>query len=86
MELTLLPKVENIRNAFIEKYKNKEFITDKTGVKTLELIGVSFIADEETIFGELNREYAEKEVQWYLSQSLNVYDMPNPPKNLARSL
>lgn len=80
MELTLLPKVKNIRNVFLEKYKNKEFVTDKTGVKTLELIGVSFIADEEAIFGELNREYAGKEVQWYLSQSLNVYDMPNPPK------
>lgn len=80
MESTLLPKVADIRNVFLEKYKNKEFVTDKTGVKTLELIGVSFIADEEAIFGELNREYAQKEVQWYLSQSLNVYDMPNPPK------
>lgn len=80
MELTILPKVADIRNVFLEKYKNKEFVTDKTGVKTLELIGVSFIADEEAIFGELNREYAQKEVQWYLSQSLNVYDMPNPPK------
>ena len=80
MELTILPKVADIRNVFLEKYKNKEFVTDKIGVKTLELIGVSFIADEEAIFGELNREYAQKEVQWYLSQSLNVYDMPNPPK------
>lgn len=80
MELTILPKVADIRNVFLEKYKNKEFVMDKTSVKTLELIGVSFIADEEAIFGELNREYAQKEVQWYLSQSLNVYDMPNPPK------
>lgn len=36
MESTLLPKVADIRNVFLEKYKNKEFVTDKTGVKTLE--------------------------------------------------
>jgi len=72
--------VEDIRNEFKRQLENEEFVLDKTGVKTVEIPGVTFIADEETIFGELNRDYAEKELQWYLSESLNVYDMPNPPK------
>jgi len=46
----------------------------------LEIIGASFIADEDTIFGTINEEYVKKEIEWYESQSLNVYDMPNPPK------
>lgn len=76
----MLPKMQQIRDEFTRLFKNKEFITDKTGVLTVELAGVSFIADEETLFGELNKQYAEKELDWYKSQSLNVYDMPNPPK------
>ena len=72
--------MQDVREAFITKYKNKDFTLDKTGVRTVELLGYSYIADEEVLFGTLNREYAEKELKWYESQSLNVYDMPNPPK------
>jgi thymidylate synthase len=46
----------------------------------LEIQGVSFIADKDRIFGTPNKEYIEMEIEWYLSQSLNVYDMRNPPK------
>jgi len=72
--------VKDIREIFKTKLKNEDFVLDKTGVKLIEVIGESYIADEEVIFGTLNEKYSEKELEWYLSQSLNVYDMPNPPK------
>ena len=48
---------------------------DKTGVKCIELIGASFEADEEAIFGSLNYEYIAKEIEWYESMSLNINDI-----------
>lgn len=68
-------KVENIRALLAEKYQNEDFVIDKSGVKTVELIGTSFIADEEAIFGEVNHEYADRELLWYNGQSLNVNDI-----------
>jgi len=58
--------------------ENGEYVIDKTGVKTIELLGVSFIADEPTIFGKVSGDYVERELDWYLSQSLNVNDIPEP--------
>ena len=72
MELT----VKDIRNEFIKKFNNNDFVQDKSGVQTIELNGVSFIADEETIFGKMNYEYANREIEWYESQSLYVDDIP----------
>jgi len=46
----------------------------------LEIQGASFIADEETIVGTRNEEYIAIEMDWYLSQSRNVYDMTKTPK------
>lgn len=74
-----MKNVKDIRNIFAQKYKNEEFVIDKTGCKMLEAIGVSFVADEETIFGKVNQSYIKKELDWYLSQSLNVYDIPDTP-------
>ena len=68
--------VQDIRNIFINKYKNKEFRIDKSGVKTLEIIGASFEANEEFIFGEPNYNYIKRELEWYDSMSLNVNDIP----------
>jgi len=67
--------VKDIRNLFLEEYKNKRFIQDKTGSTTIELIGISFLADEDRIFGEPNTDYIKRELDWYLSQSLNVNDI-----------
>jgi thymidylate synthase len=67
--------VSNIREYFKDALKNEIFTIDKTGVKTIELIGASFIADEPAIFGKPNTEYIEKEIHWYLSQSLNINDI-----------
>jgi len=68
--------VNTIRDLLADKYLKEEYTTDKTGVKTVELIGASFIADEDIIFGSLNAEYIQHELDWYLSQSLNVNDIP----------
>lgn len=70
--------VADIRALLAEKYQNEDFVIDKSGVKTVELIGTSFIADEDSIFGEVNHDYVERELQWYESKSLNVYDIPAP--------
>lgn len=72
--------VQDIREMFIKKLQNEDFVIDKSGVKTVEIMGVSYIANEEVIFGTLNKDYAEKELQWYLSESLNVYDIPKTPQ------
>lgn len=68
--------VKDVRNKLIEKYKNKEFIKDKTGVKTIELIGESFLADEDWIIRKPNYDYIQRELDWYESESLFVDDIP----------
>lgn len=72
------PRTADIRDALASLYKQGKFATDKTGVKTIELVGASFIADEPSIFGPLNDEYIKKELDWYLSQSLYVKDIGDP--------
>ena len=72
--------IENIRNVFLKKYLEEDFVIDKTGCKIIEVLGSSFLANEETIFGKVNSDYIKKELDWYCSQSLNVYDIPNTPK------
>jgi len=56
---------------------------DRTNSKTIELIGASFIADEEAIFGEPNVPYIDAELDWYLGCSTNINDIrykDEPPK------
>lgn len=69
-------KVEHIRDYFIQELESERFITDKTGVKTIEMIGATFEANEPTIFGELNHDYIQRELDWYKSKSLYVKDIP----------
>ena len=61
---------ESIRSALGEKLLNGEFVTDKSGVKCIEIINASFVADEPTIFGVLT-EYADRELMWYQSCSVS---------------
>jgi thymidylate synthase len=68
--------VSDIRAKLVQKYKDQDFVTDKTGVKTIELIGESFIADEDWIIRKPNYEYIERELSWYESQSRYVEDIP----------
>lgn len=66
----------DIKNLLVEKYKNGEFRVTKDGVKTVELQGAQFVADKGWIIREPNYDYANREIEWYISQSLNVNDIP----------
>ena len=69
-------KVTDVRSYFIAAKRDASRQTiDKTGVKCIELIGASFLADEAAIFGEPNLEYIRREIAWYKTQSLNVNDI-----------
>lgn len=67
--------VKDIRQFFIDELKDGAFTLDKTGQRTIEIIGASFVADQPAIFGEPNKEYIEKEIAWYESQSTNINDI-----------
>ena len=67
--------VKDVRNHFIDELKNERFTIDKTGQKTIEMIGASFIADEPAIFGKPNWDYINSEIEWYESESTNVNDI-----------
>ncbi len=69
-------KVEHIRDHFIEELKYGRFVTDKTGVKTIEMLGATFEANHPTIFGDVNDDYIQRELDWYKSMSLYVDDIP----------
>lgn len=68
--------VSDIQAKLIQKYTDQDFVIDKTGVKTIELIGESFVADQDWIIRKPNYEYIERELEWYKSQSLYVKDIP----------
>ena len=65
-----MQNVSNIRQHFIDELNAERFVTDKTGVKTIELVGANFVADEPLIFGTVNEDYVERELAWYKSKSL----------------
>ena len=71
--------VQDIRNHFINALVEENFATDRTGSKTIELLGASFIADERAIFGTPNDDYIDNELNWYDSESTNIYDISNNP-------
>jgi len=68
----LATKTKDIKNLFKSKLLNEKFVTDRTGQKTIEIIGASFHADKPAIFGSPNEEYIKKELRWYKSQITNV--------------
>ncbi len=75
-------RVDALRREFAHAWiHGKGIVTLPNGVKTLELAPVHFLADDEKIFGKVNHEYVQAELDWYLSQSLFVSDIPGgPPK------
>jgi thymidylate synthase len=75
-----MTKVSNIREIFLEKYLKNEITRNESGslsgADTIEICGASFLADSPAIFGTPNEDYIAREIEWYLSQSLNVNDIP----------
>ena len=72
----IMNTVNDIRLEFSKLLKAGKFVTDKSGVRTVEIISASFIADGHTIFGTPSSEYINRELEWYKSMSLNVNDIP----------
>jgi len=72
--------VWDIREYFIEELKAERFTTDKTGAKTIEMLGASFIADEPAIFGTPVKSYIDAELAWYESGSTNINDIHGADK------
>jgi thymidylate synthase len=69
--------VAQIREQLLEKFAKQQFVTDKSGVKMVELVSATFRANEDFIFGLPSRDYIRRELEWYDSQSLNVNDIPD---------
>ena len=79
-------KVSDIRKYFKTELAYENYVTDKTGVKTIEMIGAQFIADEPAIFGHVNHEYVAREIAWYKTKSLNVNDIPGGPPEIWKQV
>ena len=68
-------KVTDIRDHFFDELAAQRYTIDKTGAKTIEMLGASFIADEPSIFGIPSQEYIDAEIAWYESMSTNINDI-----------
>src|ERR1035437_6758076 len=79
-----LNTVNDVRATFKELLREKIFtsvnrestMTELVGSTTIEIVNANFIADEDAIFGSVNRDYVKREEAWYNSMSLNVNDIP----------
>lgn len=78
-------KVQDIRRKFCYQLLSQNFVIDKTGVKTIEIVGASFIADERQIFGTVDDDWNKRELEWYLSQRLNIDEIPPPVPKLWKN-
>lgn len=67
--------VNDIRQYFKDELEAERFTTDKTGQKTIEILGANFIADEAAIFGKPVKSYIDAELAWYESGSTNIMDI-----------
>ena len=68
--------VKDIRQHFKDALAREDFVIDKSGVKTIEMVGASFLANEDAIFGDVNWDYVRREIAWYDSMSKKVADIP----------
>ena len=80
-------KTEDIKNLFIEKYKNKDYRKIGNTIQqslTIELQAIQFEVDKPWIIREPNYNYFNRELEWYKSESLNVNDIPGGPPEMWR--
>ena len=77
-------RTADIREIFGELLYAEDFTIDRTGARTIEIIGASFIADKPSIIGKPNDDYIKAEIAWYENQSTNINDIyparRNPPE------
>lgn len=70
-----IPTTEDIRNEFKRLYKDGIFREGRYG-KTVEIQNAHFLANSDSIIRKPNYEYANREIEWYKSQSLFIKDIP----------
>ena len=63
---------EDIIKMLKEKYKKQQF--DSLG--NISILSASFVVTTDDMLKEPNEEYIQRELEWYLSESLNVNDIP----------
>ena len=68
------------------KYQNKQFETDKTGCKLVEIVNCNFEADKSFLLRPKNEDYIRREIDWYMSQSLNINDIEKPVPKVWKSV
>ena len=72
--------IEGVRDYFKNELYNENYTRDRNGGLTIELLGASFLADEDSIFGVPNKEYISAEIDWYNSKSTNINDIHGDEK------
>ena len=76
-----MDNTNDILKIFKDKYKKGDFRVTKSGTKTVEIQNAHFICDKDYIIRKPNYDYANRELIWYITQSLNVNDIPgNVPR------
>ena len=74
-------QLDGLRRLFVDKWIRRDFVVLPGNVRTVELGPIQFVASEERILGAVNHAYVQAELDWYLSKSLYVADIPGgPPK------
>lgn len=87
-------RTQDIRQEFKRLLANRKFtsvnretsMTGLVGSSTIEIVGATFIADEDSIFGKVNWDYVRREEEWYNSMSLNVNDIPGGPPEIWKAV
>lgn len=69
-------RVADVRQWFRDLLHAQEYVVDKTGCRMIEVLGATFVVDEPSIFGKVNEDYVNREIEWYRSMSRNVNDIP----------
>lgn len=75
-ENSLIPTLQQ----FQFKVDNEDFVIDKSGVKTVEILGATLVLDPMSPYLDFNgrktpKKYVEAELQWYDSMDLSVKDI-----------
>jgi thymidylate synthase len=86
--------VQHVRNKFAIALSDGKFVSvnrekemqNLVGSSTIEIVGASFQANEDSIFGNVNWDYVKREEEWYDSQSRNVNDIPGGPPAIWQSV
>jgi thymidylate synthase len=90
----LHPAIQEIRHEFARLLNEQQFtsvnressMTGLVGSSTIEIVGASFVASEDSIFGEVNWDYVQREEEWYNSMDRCVHSIPGGAPQIWRAV